>query len=65
MGIALIVAVTVEIVVNPQGLGYGLVISQQSLNPAKMLAYLLWLGIIGWILNLALSKLEYIFSYYE
>jgi len=65
MGIALIVAVTVEIVVNPQGLGYGLVISQQSLNPAKMLAYLLWLGIIGWILNLALSKIEYIFSYYE
>jgi len=63
-GIALIVAVTVEIVVNPQGLGYGLVISQQSLNPAKMLAYLLWLGLIGWILNLSLTKLEYTFSYY-
>jgi NitT/TauT family transport system permease protein len=50
-GIALIVAVTVEIVANPLGLGYMLMIAQQSLHPGLMFAALLWVGIIGWALN--------------
>jgi NitT/TauT family transport system permease protein len=49
--VALIVAVTVEIVANPLGLGYMLMIAQQSLHPALMFAALVWVAIIGWALN--------------
>ncbi len=50
-GIALIVAVTVEIAANPLGLGYGMMLAQQTLRPELMLAFLIWLGIVGWALN--------------
>lgn len=50
-GTALIVAVTVEIAANPLGLGYQLIAAQQSLQPAAMLAMLLWVGIVGWGFN--------------
>ncbi|QUS38579.1 ABC transporter permease subunit [Tardiphaga alba] len=53
-GIALIVAVTVEIAINPLGLGAGIMIAQQALRPDLMLAYLLWIGIIGYALNIGL-----------
>ena len=49
--VALIVAVTVEIVANPLGLGYMLMIAEQSLHPGLMFAALVWVGIIGWALN--------------
>jgi NitT/TauT family transport system permease protein len=54
----LVVAVTVEIAANPQGLGYGLVIAQQSLHPDLMIAFLIWIGILGWGINRALVELE-------
>jgi NitT/TauT family transport system permease protein len=54
-GFALVVAVTVEIAANPLGLGYGILIAQQSLSPQLMLAYLLWIGIVGYTLNALLS----------
>jgi NitT/TauT family transport system permease protein len=50
-GIALIVAVTVEIAANPLGLGYNMMLAQQTLRPELMLALLVWLGIVGWALN--------------
>ena len=50
-GIALIVAVTVEIAINPYGLGAGIMSAQQALRPDLMLAYLVWLGVIGFSLN--------------
>ncbi|SNT51213.1 NitT/TauT family transport system permease protein [Tardiphaga sp. OK246] len=53
-GIALIVAVTVEIAINPIGLGAGIMIAQQALRPDLMLAYLLWIGLIGYALNAGL-----------
>lgn len=53
--IALVVAVTVEIAINPLGLGYGILVAQQGLQPALMLAYLVWIGIVGWALNAVLS----------
>jgi NitT/TauT family transport system permease protein len=56
VGISLIVAVTVEIVLNPRGLGYSMIIAQQSLRPDFMYAQLLWLGILGWGLNAALKN---------
>jgi ABC-type nitrate/sulfonate/bicarbonate transport system permease component len=50
-GIALIVAVTVEIAINPIGLGAAIMAAQQGLQPDLMLAYLVWIGVIGFGLN--------------
>lgn len=55
-GISLVVAVTVEIVLNPRGLGYSMIAAQQSLHPDLMFAQLLWLGALGWGLNSALRR---------
>ncbi|WKA25650.1 ABC transporter permease [Bradyrhizobium roseum] len=54
-GIALIVAVTVEIAINPLGLGAGIMLAQQALRADLMLAYLVWIGIIGYALNTLLT----------
>lgn len=59
IGIALVVSVTVEIAANPYGLGYGMMIAQQSLRPDLMFAFLLWIGLLGWILNFILRELQY------
>ena len=53
-GIALIVAVTVEIAINPIGLGAGIMAAQQGLRGDLMLAYLIWIGAIGFLLNAGL-----------
>ena len=53
-GISLVVAVTVEIAVNPQGLGYGVMTAGQALRPDLMLAYVVWIGIVGFALNAGL-----------
>ncbi|WP_333931135.1 MULTISPECIES: ABC transporter permease [unclassified Bradyrhizobium] len=50
-GVALIVSVTVEITINPIGLGAGIMTAQQALRPDLMLAYLVWIGLIGYVLN--------------
>jgi ABC-type nitrate/sulfonate/bicarbonate transport system permease component len=51
VAIALVVAVTVEIAANPYGMGYTLMIAQQSLDPALMLAWLFWVGLVGYAVN--------------
>jgi NitT/TauT family transport system permease protein len=53
-GIALIVAVTVEIAINPIGLGAAIMTAQQALRPDLMLAYLVWIGVVGYALNAGL-----------
>lgn len=58
VGIALVVSVTVEIAANPYGLGYGMMIAQQSLRPDLMFAFLLWISLLGWMLNMAFVKLQ-------
>ncbi len=50
--ISLVVAVTIEIVLNPRGLGYHLVLAQQSLHIGLMWAQLVWLCLLGFVLNL-------------
>jgi ABC-type nitrate/sulfonate/bicarbonate transport system permease component len=57
-GVALVVAVTVEIAANPRGLGYDLILAQQNLKPAWAYGVLIWIGCLGWALNLALVALE-------
>jgi len=58
VAIALVVAVTVEIAANPNGMGYALMIAQQSLDPALMLAWLFWIGLVGWCTNALALRLQ-------
>jgi sulfonate transport system permease protein len=58
VAIALVVAVTVEIAANPHGMGYAMMIAQQSLDPALMLAWLAWIGVVGWAINLGALALQ-------
>jgi sulfonate transport system permease protein len=51
VAIALVVAVTVEIAANPHGLGYAIMMAQQSLDPALMLAWLFWIAVLGYSVN--------------
>lgn len=55
---SLIVAVTVEIAANPLGLGYRLMIAEQTLNADQMFATLLWVSLVGWTLNQSLLALQ-------
>jgi NitT/TauT family transport system permease protein len=56
--VALIVAVTVEVVANPLGLGYGMMVAQQSLHPELMFAFLVWVGVVGWCMNALLLWMQ-------
>ena len=56
--VSLIVAITVEVAVNPLGLGYGMMRAQQSLRPELMFAYLFWLILVGWTFNAFLTLLQ-------
>ncbi|RDE08226.1 ABC transporter permease subunit [Pelagibacterium lacus] len=58
VAIALVVCVTVEVTANPIGLGYGMRVAQQALRPDLMFAYLVWIGVVGWSLNLLLTSLQ-------
>ena len=58
VGFALVVAVTVEIVVNPRGLGYSLIVAQQSLRIDLMYAQLLWLSMLGYAVNALLRTVR-------
>jgi ABC-type nitrate/sulfonate/bicarbonate transport system permease component len=58
VAIALVVAVTVEIAANPHGMGYAIMIAQQSLEPALMLAWLFWIGVVGYAINAAALGLQ-------
>jgi ABC-type nitrate/sulfonate/bicarbonate transport system permease component len=58
VGIAMVVAVTVEIAANPRGLGYGMILAQQNLRPELMFALLLWVGVLGWAVNSGLLALQ-------
>ena len=45
------VAVAVETAADPNGVGYALLLSQQSLGPPLKLAWLFWTGAIGFEIN--------------
>lgn len=56
--IALLIAVTVELVSNPRGLGHAMMLAAEAFTPAPMLAYLMVIAIIGWGVNAALLAAE-------
>lgn len=58
VAIALVVAVTVEIAANPHGMGYAMMIAQQSLDPALMLGWLGWIGVLGFAINAGAQALQ-------
>ena len=58
VAVSLVVAVTVEIAANPNGMGYAMMIAQQSLDPALMLAWLGWIGVVGYAINVAALWLQ-------
>lgn len=57
--LALVISITVEIAVNPQGLGFAIMTAQQALRPDLMLAYFFWIGIVGLALNSGLLFAQY------
>jgi ABC-type nitrate/sulfonate/bicarbonate transport system permease component len=59
LGVALVVAVTVEVAVNPSGLGYALVSAQAALRPDQVIAFLLWIGVVGWATNVLVVLAEH------
>lgn len=56
--VSLVVAVTVEITANPMGLGYALIVAQESMRPDRMFAFIAWIGLIGWALNASLLRAQ-------
>lgn len=58
LAFALQIAVTVEIAGNPHGMGYAMLLAEQSLTPALMIGWLFWIGLIGVLLNAALLRLQ-------
>ncbi|MDH6229752.1 ABC-type nitrate/sulfonate/bicarbonate transport system permease component [Mesorhizobium soli] len=58
VGVALVVAVTVEIAANPQGLGYSMILAQQTLHPENLFAMLAWTGLLGWSIGAGLLSLQ-------
>ncbi len=59
VAVALVVAVTVEIAANPHGMGYAMMIAQQSMEPARMLAWLFWIGVVGMALNVLTLRAQH------
>lgn len=57
-GVALIVSITTEIAVNPIGLGAAIMEAQQTFQPARMLAILIWIGFIGYGWNAILLAMQ-------
>lgn len=51
LGLALTLAVAAEMVGNPRGMGYQLIMQQQALNPSAMFVYILAIGVVGVVLN--------------
>jgi ABC-type nitrate/sulfonate/bicarbonate transport system permease component len=58
VAVALVVAVTVEIAANPFGMGYAMMIAQQSLDPGLMFAWLGWIGVVGFVVNAGALALQ-------
>jgi len=58
VAVSMVVAVTVEIAANPNGMGYAMMIAQQSLDPALMLAWLGWIGVVGYAINAGALRLQ-------
>jgi len=51
LGLSLVLTVISEIVGTPKGIGFALISAEQALQPAQMFAYILIVGVVGYLLN--------------
>ena len=51
LAVARVVAVTVETAADPNSMDYALLLSQQRLDPVMSLAWLFWIGVVGFEIN--------------
>lgn len=51
LALSLALAVVAEMVGNPAGVGYSLILQQQALQPSNMFAYIIAIGLVGMVLN--------------
>jgi len=58
LGFSLIIGITVEIVANPQGLGSGIMLARDGMDPGLMLAMLVWIGLLGVALNALMNSAQ-------
>jgi sulfonate transport system permease protein len=54
---ALVVAIVAEMLINPHGIGYGLVFTQSALRPNETWAYAIVAGVMGLVSNLFLLQI--------
>lgn len=54
LGLSLVLAVVTEIVGTPHGIGFALIQEEQALQPDKMIAYVVVIGVVGYLLNVLL-----------
>ena len=58
LSLRLIIVITTEIVAIRQGIGFALVSASSALQPATVYAYLLTVGVLGTVVNVAFRLLE-------
>jgi len=54
MGLTLVMAIIAEMIANPHGLGYAVISQLQAMQPQRMFAYVLYIGLLSIGLNAAL-----------
>lgn len=52
---AFVVAIVAEMIINPEGIGWGMVSAQQALASDRLFAYAVVAGILGFLVNAALT----------
>lgn len=57
--LALVIGITVEISVNPIGLGSGIMVAEQTLQPDMVFALLIWVGFVGWGMNAGMLWIQH------
>jgi sulfonate transport system permease protein len=58
MGLALIIATIAEMLANPHGLGYAVISQLMAMQPQRMFAYVICIGILALLLNATLMWLS-------
>jgi NitT/TauT family transport system permease protein len=63
--VGFLTAITIEVAANPQGLGYAVVVAQQTLRPETMFALLTWVAVLAFAIGAGMSLLQrYLWSLY-
>src|SRR6478752_2817074 len=54
MGLTLVMAIVAEMIANPHGLGYAVISELQAMQPQRMFAYVIFIGLLSIALNAGL-----------